>query len=110
MMRAGLPTRRSLCHVVAALLALAGCASDPGGDAVATRVAAVGAAPVNQLPAPQTTNEDSPLFFSAVGGNALSVSDADNATLTVQVIVTNGTFTLGHTSNLTVAGDGTFSV
>ncbi len=90
-------------------LALSGCAGDdPAEQSVVLQ--AVGVPPVNSLPSPQTTNEDSPLIFSAAAGNALSVSDADNATLTVQITVTNGTFSLGGSAGVIVSGNGTFSV
>ncbi len=93
-----------------ALVASAACTEgDDGGAATATHSQASGVAPLNQLPSPQSTNEDTPLFFSIAGGNALSVSDEDNVTLSVQINVTNGTFTLGNFSanDLTVTGDGT---
>jgi hypothetical protein len=105
---------RGVLVFVAAVLAIA-CGEGDGGDATGTQTQAVGAAPVNSLPVPQTTNEDSPLFFEVGDGNALTVSDADNSNLSVQVIVTNGTFTLDLTgiavpAQLTVSGNGTFSV
>ncbi len=96
--------------ILLSVAGVVGCAGDDG-PALGAVSQAIGLAPVNQLPPQQTTNEDSPLFFSAVGGNALSVSDGDNATLTVQINVTNGTFVLGPTTTgLAVSGNGTFSV
>src|SRR5207249_4078417 len=91
-----------------------------GTDAVTT----VNDPPVNTVPSAQTTNEDTALVFSLAHGNAISVSDpddADNAVLgdePVQVTLTaaSGTLTLGSTAGLsfafadangTGAGDGT---
>ena len=68
-------------------------------------------APVNSLPPPQTTNEDSQLTFSVNGGNTITVDDGDNATSTVQITVTNGVFAVGPEVNgITVTGNGTASV
>ncbi|WP_234265238.1 DUF4347 domain-containing protein, partial [Hydrogenophaga sp. NFH-34] len=67
-------------------------------------------APVNTVPGAQNTPEDSPLVFNADNGNALSVADPDGGTLTATVQVTNGTFTLGSTSGVTVSGNGSGSV
>ena len=59
-------------------------------------VVAVNDAPVNSVSGSQSVNEDAPLVFSVANGNAISVSDvddADNGTLgdeTVQVVLTAG--------------------
>src|SRR5262249_38454730 len=69
--------------------------------------------PVNSVPGNQTTNEDTPLVFSAGNGNEVSVSDPDAGSLAVQVTlsVTNGTLTLSGTSGLTFSdGDGSADV
>ena len=84
-----------------------------GGTDTATvtaTVAAVNTEPVNTLPPPQQTIEDTQLTFSSAAGNAISVSDANNTNLTVQVSVTNGTFTLGSATGLTVTGNNTATV
>ena len=84
-----------------------------GGTDTATvtaTVAAVNTKPVNTLPPPQQTIEDTQLTFASAAGNAISVSDANNSNLTVQVSVTNGTFTLGATTGLTVTGNNTATV
>jgi CshA-type fibril repeat protein/VCBS repeat-containing protein len=82
-----------------------------GGTATATVTGEVLAStdPVtNTVPGGQTVPEDSPLVFSAANGNAVRVSDPDNAVLTVTLTVTNGTLTLSQTTGLTfTAGDGT---
>jgi len=67
--------------------------------------------PVNTVPLAQTVNEDTDLVFSAGGGNAISVSDADvwlgNNTLRVTLTAVNGLITLSRTTNLTfTVGDG----
>ena len=70
---------------------------------------AVNDVPVNGVPGAQTVDEDTDLLFTA--GNALSVSDVDGGSLTIQVTVTNGTFTLSGTAGLSgVTGNGTASV
>jgi autotransporter-associated beta strand protein len=67
-------------------------------------------APVNSVPGPQTTVEDTPLVFGAATGNAISVSDPDAGIYPVEVTLSasHGTLTLGGTSGLTFStGDGT---
>ena len=55
-------------------------------------ITAVNDAPVNTVPGPQTTNEDTALVFSTLGGTAISVStvDANEAADQVTLGVTNG--------------------
>jgi large repetitive protein len=104
----GRSARRMLTLVAAAGL-VAGC--DAGEEAtVGSQVLAVGAPPVNSLPTPQTVNEDSTLLFVTTNGNGILVSDDDNTILTVQISVTNGTFTLSGTGGLTVTGNGTLNM
>src|SRR5687767_2203087 len=99
------PTERTRGLMWASALLLSACVD--GGDTLATRSAAVGVAPVNQVPGPQTTNEDSPLFLSLYGSNAIVVADEDNGFLTVQLTSTNGRYFLYGTSGITVSGQGT---
>jgi autotransporter-associated beta strand protein len=76
-------------------------------------VAAVNDAPVNTTPATQTTNEDTPLVFSAGNGNALSVADVDaGTTLTTVVSVGAGQGTLAVTTGggAVITGEGSDSV
>ncbi len=48
-------------------------------------------APTNTVPAAmQVVNEDTPLIFSARGGNAVSVADVDGGTLTVALSSAEG--------------------
>jgi hypothetical protein len=66
--------------------------------------------PVNTVPGPQVTNEDTPLVFSSGNGNQISVADPDAASNPLQVTLTatNGTITLSTTTGLTFStGDGT---
>lgn len=81
-------------------------------------VGAVNDPPVNTVPGPQGTNQNTPLVFSSGNGNQISVADADAGANTIQVTLTatNGTITLSGTSGLsfsfsdgngTGAGDGT---
>src|SRR5207302_1995485 len=70
---------------------------------------AVNDAPVNNLPAPPSTNEDTPLVLSVANGNAISISDIDMAggQASVTLTVTNGTLTLNGTTGLSFSsGDG----
>ena len=56
--------------------------------------------PVNTVPGPQHTIEDIQLNFASLAGNPIPVADANSPTLTVQIAVTNGTFTLGSVAGL----------
>ncbi|WP_345530972.1 putative Ig domain-containing protein [Viridibacterium curvum] len=79
-------------------------------DNIAITISAVNDAPVNSVPAAQSTNEDTPLVFSSGNGNLISISDADAASGSMQVTlsVSNGTLTLSGTSGLSFStGDGT---
>ncbi len=67
-------------------------------------------APLNTVPAAQTTNEDTTKVFSAANGNQISISDADAGANAVRVTLTatHGTVTLSGTSGLSfITGDGT---
>ncbi|MDX6588119.1 MAG: hypothetical protein QOI31_2592 [Solirubrobacterales bacterium] len=82
----------------------------PGGSSatVAVTVTCSNDAPVNTVPGDQSTNEDTNLVFSNGNGNAISVADVDDASLTVTLTATNGTLTLGGTAGLAfTVGDGT---
>ncbi len=81
-------------------------------------VNAVNDPPVNTVPGPQGTNQNTPLIFSSGNGNQISVADSDAGANTVQVTLTatNGTITLSGTTGLsfsfsdangTGTGDGT---
>src|SRR5262249_52439688 len=65
-------------------------------------VTAVDDAPVNAVPGPQTTDEDTALVFSSANGNPVSVADVDAGAQDVQVTlaVTHGTLTLNGTGGL----------
>src|SRR5262249_33228991 len=69
-------------------------------------------APVNSVPAAQTMSEDGTLTFSIATGNAISISDGDAGSSSVQVTlaVTNGVLNLAGTTGLTVSGNGTGTV
>jgi hypothetical protein len=72
-------------------------------------IAAVNDAPVNTIPGPQVTGEDTPLVFSGANGNQISMSDVDAGASPVQVSLSaaNGTMTLAQTAGLTfITGDG----
>ena len=73
-------------------------------------VSHVNAVPVNTVPGPQTTNENTALVFSSGNGNLISVSDpaAGNSPLQETLTATNGTLTLNGTTGLTfTSGTGT---
>ena len=74
-----------------------------GSDTATINIAAVDDAPVNAVPAAQTTPEDTPLVFSAANGNQLSITDVDAGAGLVEVTlsVTYGTLTLASTTGLT---------
>jgi len=78
-------------------------------------VNAVNDAPVNSLPGPQSTNEETALVFSAANGNAISVGDVDDAdngvagdeSLRVTLAAQQGVLSLGSNAGLTFQnGDG----
>jgi GEVED domain/Matrixin len=73
--------------------------------------------PVNDVPGPQVTPEDTDLVFSVVNGNAISVSDADvhlgNNRLLITLTAVNGVLSLNPGSIPSLAftvGDGTADV
>ncbi len=78
-------------------------------DTVNITVNAVNDAPVNSVPGPQFTSEDTALVFSSAGGNLISISDVDAAgnPLQITLTATNGTITLSQTSGLSfIVGSG----
>jgi uncharacterized delta-60 repeat protein len=81
-------------------------------DTVSITVNAVNDAPVNTVPAAQSTNEDVALAFSSANSNQISIADADAGSNPVRVTltVTNGTLTLASLGGISFAGgtgDGT---
>lgn len=79
-------------------------------ETVSITVTAGNDAPVNNVPGAQSTPEDTPLVFSSITGNLISISDVDAGSGAVQVSLTstNGTITLAGTTGLTFTiGDGT---
>ncbi len=82
-------------------------------DTVNITIDAVNDAPVNSLPAPQSTNEDTAVVFSGGNGNQISISDLDASSGIVQVTLTatNGVLTLSQLSGLAFSvGDGAADV
>jgi VCBS repeat-containing protein len=80
---------------------------------VSLTINAVNDAPVNNLPAAQSLNQDTSLVLSSGNSNQLSVSDVDAGSdpgFEVQLSVSHGTLTLSQTTGLTVTGNGTASV
>ena len=69
---------------------------------VIINVNAVNDAPVNSVPAAQSTSQDVVLAFNSVKGNAISISDVDagNSLMTVTLRSVNGTMTLSNTSGV----------
>ena len=71
---------------------------------------AVNDAPVNTVPGPQNTNEETVLVFSSGNGNQISIGDVDAGVSPLQVTLTatNGTLTLSGLAGLSfTTGDGT---
>ncbi len=68
------------------------------------------AGPVHTLPAPQSTDFQTPVVMSIANGNAIQVTDPDiptNGLVRVRISVSHGTFTLAQTTGLTLSvGDG----
>jgi len=77
----------------------------------ATNTPTTNDAPVNLVPGPQTTNENTALTFSVANDNHVLTSDVDAGTNPVKVtlsVVPNGALTLSQTTGLTfLSGDGT---
>jgi CSLREA domain-containing protein len=88
-------------------------ASDGISTGTATRgisITAVNDAPVNTVPAAQTTNEDTAKVFSSGNGNQISVADVDLGANSIKITLTgtNGTMTLSTIAGLSfITGDGT---
>jgi len=57
------------------------------------------ATPVNTVPSAQTTNEDTAKVFSTANSNAITVTDAEDATLTTTVSIASGKGTLSITAS-----------
>jgi hypothetical protein len=81
-----------------------------GWDSVTVNLIAVNDAPLITSPGTVSTFEDTPLVFSAGGGNQILITDVDAAGAPVELTVnaTNGVVTLAGTAGLVFfAGDGT---
>ena len=65
-------------------------------ELVTVNLTAVNDAPVNRLTPTQAGTEDTNLVFSAAGGNAITVSDAEATTFEVTIIVAHGVLTLAE--------------
>ncbi|PZV35942.1 beta strand repeat-containing protein, partial [Mesorhizobium kowhaii] len=64
-------------------------------------------APVNGVPASQSTDSNMAKVFSSANGNAISISDVDNSSHTVTLTSSNGTLTLSGLAGLSFSvGDG----
>ncbi|HEY0026260.1 MAG TPA: Ig-like domain-containing protein [Allosphingosinicella sp.] len=88
-----------------------------GDGGTGSAVAVVTIAAVNDVPvvalADSTVSgtEDSNLVFNTANGNAITVSDADDGSVTVTLTVANGILTLAQTTGLTtVTGNGSATV
>ena len=83
---------------------------DPTPNTMTINVTAVNDGPVNSVPGPQSTTEDTPKVFSAANLNQISVADVDAGSNPIKVTLTatNGTLTLSTTAGLSfITGDGT---
>ena len=77
---------------------------------VSISVSSANDAPINQVPGPQSVNEDTPLVFSSSNGNSISISDADAAfaDMRITMTATHGRISLNATTGLSfLSGDGT---
>ena len=86
-------------------------------DDVTTTITDTNDVPVNIVPdtsggpLPQTTTpEDSPLVFSAAGGNLIAIDDPDGDAPTVTISVLNGTLTANAASGATITSNGTSAI
>jgi len=79
---------------------------------VSLTINAVNDAPMNNLPPPQSVDEDSSLVFSSGNGNQISVSDVDAgsaSTFQVTLTATHGALTFGASSATTFVFSGTLA-
>jgi hypothetical protein len=84
--------------------------STPGSATRGIAITAVNDGPVNTVPGPQTTNEDTAKVFSSGNANQISVADVDLGANPIKITLTatNGTLTLATTAGLSfTTGDGT---
>ncbi|HEX8145243.1 MAG TPA: SBBP repeat-containing protein, partial [Pyrinomonadaceae bacterium] len=84
--------------------------SDSNTATVSITISAVNDAPVNTVPGAQTIDGSTPLTFSVLNSNAITVSDIDAGPASVRVTLTatNGTLSLSTTFGLVfITGDGT---
>jgi len=67
-------------------------------------ITAVNDGPVNTVPGPQSTNEDTTKVFSSGNGNQISVADVDLGANPIKITLTatNGTMSLSTTAGLTI--------
>ncbi|HSE31384.1 MAG TPA: choice-of-anchor Q domain-containing protein, partial [Pyrinomonadaceae bacterium] len=83
---------------------------DPTPNTMTINVTAVNDGPVNTVPGPQSTTEDTPKVFSSGNANQISVADVDAGSNPIKITLTatNGTLTLSTTAGLSfITGDGT---
>ena len=83
---------------------------DASPNTITFNVTAVNDAPVNSVPATQSTLPNTAKVFSTGNGNLISISDVDVAagSMQVQLVSTNGATTLSGTTGLSFSvGDGT---
>ncbi|WP_346308847.1 tandem-95 repeat protein, partial [Limnohabitans sp.] len=76
-------------------------------DTVSITVNAVNDAPVNTVPGPQTTAEDTPLVITGI---QIADVDAGSSTMTVTLAVTHGTLTLASGTGVTLGTNNSASV
>ncbi|WP_439889337.1 VCBS domain-containing protein [Pseudomonas sp. MBLB4123] len=73
-------------------------------------VYSVNDAPINSVPAAQSTLEDTSRVFSSANGNALTVADVDAGSLTTTITVSHGVLTAVAFSGATISSNGSASV
>jgi VCBS repeat-containing protein len=73
-------------------------------------VTAVNDPPVNTMPGPQTTAEDTTRVFSPSNGNRITVSDVDSASVTTTVSVLHGVLTATSAAGATITNNASGSV
>ena len=79
-----------------------------GGNLVPAAVSVTApTAPVNTVPASQSVAQDTTLVFSASNGNAITVSNSDNASQEITLATDHGALTLATTAGITlISGTG----
>lgn len=83
---------------------------DQSPNTMTINVIPVNDAPTQIVPSAQTTTEDTLKLFGSATGNAITIADVDNTSVTTNLNVAHGTLTLSTTTGLSVTGNSTSTI